>query len=134
MTLNAFTSDYTVDTEIAIRPVEIVQEVSIDTLTTADAAKIADLSVKDPALYPLISAINGAVGIPIMFMYQGVFFALAVGLLFLFGKFGHLTIGVVVSLVIIGFATAWGVYDVVMLVILIICGLGLILTQGRQTV
>jgi hypothetical protein len=134
LTVGAFESDYAVDTEIAIRPVEIVPEVSIDTLTTADAAKIAGLSVKDPALYPLISAINTAVGIPIMFMYQGVFFALAVGLLFLFGKFGHLTIGVVASLVIIGFATAWGVYDVVMLVILIICGLGLILTQGRQTV
>ncbi len=134
LTLSAFESDYTVDTEIAIRPVEIVPDVSVDTLTTADAAKIAALSVKDPALYPLISAINGAVGIPIMFMYQGVFFALAVGLLFLFGKFGHLTIGVIVSLVVIGFATAWGVYDVVMLVILIICGLGLILTQGRQTV
>ncbi len=134
LTLGAFASDYVVSTEISQQTSEVAPEVSINTITKEDAAKIADLSAKDPALYPLFNAINGVVGIPIMFMYQGVFLALAVGIVFVFGKFGHLTIGVVASLVVIGFATAWGVYDIVMLTILIISGIGLILMQGRQSV
>jgi len=134
LTLGAFSSDYTVSTEISQQTSEVAPEVSINTITKEDAAKIVDLSAKDPALYPLFNAINGVVGIPIMFMYQGVFLALAVGIVFVFGKFGHLTIGVVASLVVIGFATAWGVYDIVMLTILIISGIGLILMQGRQSV
>lgn len=134
LNLGSFVSDYSVEAVTTTAQQDIAPDTTTNVMTVSEATKLAAMQAKDPVLYLLFDPINDLTGIPIMMMYEMFFFVITMIVMMLFGRFGHMTIMVIAGLSIMGFATAWGVYDAWLIVLLVLAGGGFIWMQGRSGV
>lgn len=132
--LGSLISDYSVDISPETTQQDIAPVIHTRMIPAAEATKLSSLAARDKILYPFFSAINGLTtpGIPILMMYEIFFLTVTIAVMFVLGRFGHLFIMVIAGLAIMGFATAWGVFDFPLIVLLVLIGAGFLYMQGRS--